>query len=248
MGTIAGLDMVWWQLLCGIVIAILGGLVRGLTGFGGALVMTLPLALVLGPQRAVLTVLLLETLAALSMMRAAFELASMRVVAPIALASWLTVPLGGYLLLSADPLLLRRLMAAVVIVFSVLLLKGVRYQGRPRLATSLAVGAASGMLVGSTSMGGPPAIIYLLSGPDTARVNRANLNLCVGAMSLSAVVVLAVGGIMSVDGALGALFLAPCFYAGLVLGVRLFPRLDEQRFRRFTLLLLATASGVSLLF
>src|SRR3972149_4956250 len=148
MGAIAGLDMVWWQLLAGVVIAILGGLVRGLTGFGGGLVM----ALVLGPQRAVLTVLLLETLAALSMMRAAFELATIRVVAPIALASWLTVPFGGYMLLSADPLMLRRLMAGVVIVFSVLLLKGVRYQGRPRLATSLLIGAAGGMLTGATSM------------------------------------------------------------------------------------------------
>ncbi len=239
--------MALWQLGAVIVVAILGGLVRGLTGFGGALVMTVPLAMVIGPQRAVLTAIMLEAVASLTMLRDALGVANLRVVAPIAVASCLTVPLGGYLLLTADAQFLRQLMAGVVIIFSVMLLMGMRYSGVQRLGTSVLIGAASGLLLGATSMGGPPVILYVLSGPGSARVNRANLNLCVGAMTGAGVVMLSVGGIMSVQGALGALILAPCFLAGVMLGVKFFPRLDEQLFRRFTLVLLASVSALSLL-
>lgn len=247
MESLVGPDLALWQIGAVIVVAILGGLVRGLTGFGGALVMTVPLAMAIGPQRAVLTVVLLEAVASVTMLRDALGAANLRVVAPIALASCLTVPLGGYLLLTADAQVLRQLMAGIVIIFSLMLLRGMRYSGAQRLGTSVLIGAASGLLLGATSMGGPPVILYVLSGPDPARVNRANLNLCVGAMTGAGVVMLSVSGIMSVQGALGALLLAPCFLAGVRLGIRFFPRLDEQLFRRVTLVLLASVSALSLL-
>ncbi len=65
--------------------------------------------------------------------------------------------------------MLRRWIAGVVVVFSLLLLNGARYEGPQRPATSIALGAFSGVLVGATGIGGPPIILYLLSGPDRPR-------------------------------------------------------------------------------
>lgn len=96
-------------------------------------------------------------------------------IAPISAAAVLAVPLGGYLLTGADPLTLRRLIALIVIAFSLVLLSGRRYQGAQRLPTSLALGALSGTMLGATSIGAPPVILYLLSGPDRVAVTRANL-------------------------------------------------------------------------
>jgi uncharacterized membrane protein YfcA len=45
-------------------VAVVAGVVRGITGFGGAMVMAPPLVLLLGPKLAVPVVLLLESLAA----------------------------------------------------------------------------------------------------------------------------------------------------------------------------------------
>jgi uncharacterized membrane protein YfcA len=237
----------WEVVAAGMMIATVGGIIRGLSGFGGGLVMTVPLALVLGPQRAVFTVLLLEAFAAMMMLREATGNAHYRLIAPICIASCLTIPLGGYLLLNVDPHLLRQGMAGVVIVFSAMLLKGTRYSGPRRIGTSVVMGAFSGILLGATSMGGPPVILYLLSGPDSARVNRANLTMCVGVMSIAGLVMMWLAGIVGRTSALEALMLAPFFFAGLLIGVRLFPRLNEEGFRQFALILLATVSAVSLI-
>jgi uncharacterized membrane protein YfcA len=170
-----------WCLL----IATIGGLVRGTTGFGAAMVMAPPLALLLGAKTAVPVTLLLEAFAALPMMPAAAALARWRVMLPISLTAMLAVPAGGVLLALASPLTLRRGIALTVVVFSLAMLSGRRYSGAQRLGTSLAVGALSGAMLGATSIGGPPVILYLLSGPDPVAVTRANLTLYVMLLSPS---------------------------------------------------------------
>lgn len=228
-------------------IAIVAGVVRGITGFGGAMVMTPPLALLVGPQVAVPVVLLLEGVAATPMVWHTRALASWRVIAPMIGAVCITAPLGVYLLLTVDPQVLRRVIAAIVVVFSLLLLRGWRYAGPQRTATSVGVGGLSGVLVGSTSMAGPPMILYLLAGPDRVETTRANLTYCIAGASLVGVAVLWWGGLVDLTTAIAALALTPGYYGGMVAGSRLFTRFNDQRFRRFTLVLLIALSTVILL-
>jgi uncharacterized membrane protein YfcA len=222
--------------------ALCGGLVRGTTGFGGAMVMTPPLALLLGPRVAVPVTLLLETFAALHMLPAASRLARWRVIAPIGVAAVLAVPLGGWLLAAADALTLRRLIAGTVVLFSLALLSGRRYQGRQRLGTSLALGTLSGAMLGATSIGAPPVILYLLSGPDPAAVTRANLTLYVVLISAAGLVMLAATGVLTAATGRTALQLAPPFVLGVLAGTRLFSRFSDQRFRQLVMALMCSVS------
>jgi len=228
-------------------IAAIAGVVRGITGFGGAMVMSPPMALILGTIAAVPVVLLLESLAAIPMLVQLRHLVRWRLVGPILGMACLFVPLGTWILLAVDPQLMRRVIAGVVIVFSLVLLAGLRYTGRQQPATALGVGALSGTLVGATSMGGPPVILYLLAGPDPIEVTRANLTCFVGAISLAGFVLLALNGVVGAGGLVLALLLAPGYYLGMVLGTRLFSRFNDQRFRRFTLaFMLLVATGILL--
>jgi len=234
-------------LVWALTIALLGGLVRGTTGFGAAMVMTPPLALLLGARVAVPVTLLLETFAALTMMPAALRLARWRVIGPIGAMAVLTVPLGGWLLAVADALTLRRLIAATVVLFSLALLSGLRYQGRQRLGTSLALGTLSGAMLGATSIGGPPVILYLLSGPDPVAVTRANLTLYLVLISVAGLVMLAATGLLTPDTGRTALLMTPPFVLGVLAGTRLFARFSDQRFRQLTMLLMCSvALGVLL--
>ena len=75
------------QMLIAMAIAGAAGVIRGITGFGGSMVMMPPLALLFGPQVAVPVVLLLEAFAGAQMMRDALGKASWRLLAPIGLAA-----------------------------------------------------------------------------------------------------------------------------------------------------------------
>src|SRR6185437_10250784 len=224
-------------------IAIAAGAVRGITGFGGAMVMSPPLALLLGPRVTVPVVLLLESIIAAPMLWQTRERVNWRMIGAILAAACLFVPIGVLVLAVTDPKVTRNAIAITVIVFALLLLRGWRYAGRPRLATSIGLGAISGSMLGATSVGGPPVVLYLLSGPDPVETTRANLTLYVTVTSLIGIVMLAEQRIFDAGSARLSLWLAPAYYAGLVAGIRLFPRFDEARLRRFTLALLILVSG-----
>jgi len=238
--------MDWHLIVVTAVIALAGGVFRGITGFGGALVMTPVLSFVLGPQLAVPAALVLESVVAAPMLRAALRIARPRLVVPICVAAAAGVPLGVALLVGTEPLVVRRWISGIVIVFSLVLLRGLRFSGPQRSITSVALGAFSGVLVGATGIGGPPILLYLLSGPDPIAVTRANLTLVVAAISVMTLTVLWYRGALDFAALQSTLVLAPFYYAGLKLGILLFPRFDERRFRRFTLVLLASVSTVLL--
>lgn len=233
-------------LLGAVPLAAASGFVRGVTGFGGAMVFTAPMALLVGPRQAVVVALMLEAFAAAHMLPAAVRTGRMRLIGPICLAACLTVPLGGYALATLDPQLIRRFIAATVLAMALMMLRGFRYAGHPRTTTSVILGGLSGALASATSVGAPPVILYLLSGPDPAAVTRANLTLFIMVVSTAALAALLYRGVLDPPSAVLALALAPFFFAGVWLGNRLFPRIDERRFRRYTLLLLTFLAVVML--
>lgn len=228
-------------------VAALAGAIRGITGFGGALVMSPPFAVLLGPLVAVPVVLLLESIAAAPMLVGLRQVVRWPLIGPIIAAACLTVPLGAYVLVSVDPQVMKRAIAAIVVVFSLLLLRGWRYRGEQRPGTGLALGAVSGTMAGATTLGGPPVILYLLAGPDPIDVTRANLTYFLGAISTTGIVILWAAGVLDARALLLAALLTPGYYVGMVAGTRLFARFDDLRFRQFTLfLMLLVSSGILL--
>lgn len=223
-------------------VALAAGLIRGITGFGGAMVMAPPLALLLGPRVAVPVTLLLEGIAAMPMAWQTRDLVRWRLIVPIFAAACVTIPLGGYILVMADALTLRRAIAAAVIVCALLMLSGWRYSGPHRLGTSVGLGALSGTMTGAISIGAPPVILYMLSGRDPVATTRANLTFYLIGISLVALVMLWMQDVLDQRSAWVALIFTPGYFCGLFAGTRLFSRFNDARFRQFTLLLLVAVS------
>lgn len=233
--------------LAAIGIVTLAGLMRGVTGFGGAMLMTPVLSALMGPVPAVATALILETAAALVVFPNALPKVRWRTLLYLTLPAVVTVPLGGYLLLTLDPSVARKIIAAVVVVFSAMLLFGVRYSGSPRPTTSLVLGSLVGALLGATSVGAPPVILYLLSGPDSATVTRANLTVFVTAISAIGLIMLAVAGAITIALGTSAIALIIPFLSATWLGGRLFARLSNSSVRRLALALMLGVGVTSLI-
>jgi uncharacterized membrane protein YfcA len=221
--------------LAAAVVVLLAGFMRGITGFGGAMLMAPPLSFLLGPVSAVVIALTLEAAAAVVMFPDAWAKIKGRVLLYLTVPACFTVPIGGYLLVTLDPVTARKVIAGVVAVFSLALLSGWRYAGSPRPVTSVALGSLVGILLGATSVGAPPVILYLLSGPDPQAVTRANLAVFVTAISVIGLVMLATAGAITAPVALLAAALAPLFLLTTWLGGKLFVRLSDLGVRQFAL-------------
>lgn len=233
-------------LLGGMPLAAVSGVVRGVTGFGGAMVFTAPMALLAAPRLPVAVALFLETFAAVSMLPTALRHAHAHTWLPMSAAACLTVPVGGYLLVALDPDLVRTWITATVLVLATLMLHGFRYTSPPRTPTSTALGGISGILGSATSMSGPPVILYLLSGPDPAATTRANLTLFIMIVSAAALLALAFRGVVNMPAVTLAIVLGPGYLAGVWLGSLIFRHMPEYHFRRYVLLLLIALSLIIL--
>jgi uncharacterized membrane protein YfcA len=149
-------------------------------------------------------------------------------VAPLSLAAIVLMPVGAYILRSTDPAVLTKLMAAVVLVFVVVLLAGWRYHGEIRLVSTLAVGAVSGVMMASTSLGNPPVLVYLLAGRDSAKSIRANVIMY---FAVTRIVLLAVLGYMTLvtwPAMTTAAVIAPGYLIAAWVGSRLLREADEK--------------------
>jgi len=195
----------------------------------------------------VVIALLLETAAALVMFSDALPRINKRVLFYLTLPACFTIPIGGYLLLTLDPLVARKLISAVVAVFSLILLLGLRYSGPHRPTTSLVLGSVVGVMLGATSVGAPPVILYLLSGPDPQAVTRANLTVFVTVISAVGLVMLLFAGAFTTGLMISASLLCIPYLAATWLGGALFARMSEIGVRRFALGFMFTMGVVGLL-
>jgi uncharacterized protein len=229
-----------------ILVVTLAGFVRGITGFGGALLMAPPLSLLIGAVPTVVTALILETAAALVMFPDALRKINKRVLFYLTLPACFTVPVGGYLLVTLDPLIARKAIAAVVTIFSLMLLGGLRYSGPQRPSTSLILGSIVGVLLGATSVGAPPVILYLLSGPDSQDVTRANLTVFVTSISVIGLFMLLAAGAFTKDLTMSAGLLCIPYLAATWIGGKLFSRMNDVGVRRLALCFMFAVGVVGL--
>ena len=212
------------------------GIVRGFGGGIGANFLTAPvLAVLIGPREAVPIVLLLNMVGNLQLMPQILPSVDWREGWPIFLFPILTVPLGGWLLFTVDEDAMRRAIAAAALGFSLLLLSGWRYRGDHRLGLSIVTGSVSGVLVGSVSLGGPPAFLYLLAGPGDAATNRAQFVMFGTTAGLAALVMFAAVGAYRLESVLFAGLLTIPAAIGIWLGSILFRRASDDAFRRVCL-------------
>ncbi len=237
-----------WVEICGALLVVLvAGVVRGFSGFGAGLIMVPLLSLMLGPVTAVPIVVLIEVAGSVQLVPSALRHVRWKVIAPLVLAAGAMIPLGGTMLKSLDAQMMMRGISGLVLIFAIVLWIGWRYQANPSLPVTLAIGATSGLLTGSAGIGGPPVVLFFLSGPLGAPGTRANLICYFAFTQLTALISFAAYGLLESRVLISAAILVPTFLVATWLGSRLFGKIDELWFRRATLLFLIAVALVGLI-
>lgn len=225
-------DLLTIETLIAAVTAMVAGICRGFTGFGSSLVMTPVYAVLYGPTLAVAITLTLEIAISVDTVTRVVRVIPWRTMLPIWVAAWAAIPFGTWILLVADADILRRVISLIVAGLAVILLMGWRYRGRRGLFSDLCIGAMSGTLNSSTSLGGPPVLFYMLSGSGPANSVRAAMIANVFVVSVPTVSILLFKGTLDATALWLMVVVFPFYLVPTFVGNRMFHASDERTYRR----------------
>jgi uncharacterized protein len=227
-------------------IAFLAAACYAVTGFGFALVMTPLLAVIWDVKSAVVTSVVLSTVALLPLLVEARAHVPVQRALVLVLGSFAGIPLGVVVLQELESDALQVLVAATVIVAALLLyFRPVVEPGPDTRTAQLATGFVSGVVGGSTSMGGPPIVLYLLGRERKIAPFRATLLAFFLPGSVLQIAILAGVGRITGDVLLLVAAALPAVGLGLLAGAWLRRRVEAERFRAIVVaVLVLTSAGV----
>jgi uncharacterized protein len=229
-----------------VAIAFVSGAARGFSGFGSAMIYIPLVAAVYEPRVAAATMVLIDLVCAFPLAVRAVPYCNGREVIPISIAAAVAVPVGTWVLLVADPVMLRWAIAGVVIVLLAVLASGWRYHGRPHLSATIGVGLLSGLGSGAVQIAGPPVILYWLGGAGQAAFVRANLMVYFTFIDVIGCLAYFKQGLFTREVVALSLLLGLPFILAMVAGARWFRGASELGFRRVAYAIIAASAFISL--
>lgn len=219
--------------------------VRGLAGFGLAILLVPVLALALTPVEAVLVTNVVALLIGLSEIRRIVRDAERTALMIGALVMLTTAP--GLIVLAATPPDLARLLIALVALsaFAAILLP-TRDAAVPGTGMTVSVGVSSGLLTGFAGMPGPPVVPYYVGRHIPRHVAKASMLLIFTIAALAGLGSgYAIGELRWDQLWLGAL-LFPAVLIGNWLGALAFGRVSDRVWRSFVAFTLFAAAAAAL--
>lgn len=231
-----------WQLL--LIEAVIGvaGFVRGLTGFGLAIILVPLVNLIIPPERTVLLAIVIACLGGGMGYRAAWQNVDRRLIGKIVAGAVVSTPVGLYALFHTPPDLARLLITAIAIgAFFVIAMPRAPLPPPGNLPIYL-TGLLTGFLGAFAAIPGPPVVYYFVREGVPATQSRDTMiviflwgPLAVGLLALAA-------GKIDLQLALLGAVCTPALMAGNAVGSRFFGRIPETQWRWLILGLIAVSA------
>lgn len=228
-------------------IVLLGSFLYGLTGFGFSLT-TSPILLLLfaNPKEVVVLNVALSFFIGLLIVSQARRLIQLARVWPLLLPALPGLVLGTYVIKAISPSTLKIGIAILCIIFAIPLLLGFAHKvKRERLGLNLA-GFSSGLLASSTSLAGPPTVLFAVNQGWPKDVLRANINGFFLPLTTLTLVSLWLSGLVNGSTLTLALSLAPVALLGFSLGLLTLPHLKSELFRRVAVAIIISSALAAL--
>ena len=246
-------DPVTIIIIAGTLALFLAGLTQGLTGFGLALVAVSILVNFLSPKVVIPMIVILSIVTNSVILFESRKWVDLKRIWPLMVTGIAGMPLGTYLLVVLDVGTLRVFIGIVMALFAIAFLMGFSMQIKNEKVAFAPVGLVSGLLQGSTSLSGPPVILFFVNQGVAKQVFRANLVAYFTVLSLATVPAYAIGGLITGEVLKYVLWFLLPMIIGVAVGIKLAHKIEERLFRNIALVivtiagLLSIASGLGIL-
>ena len=224
----------------------IGGIARGYSGFGMSALVVASWSLVADPATAVAVVLLLEIVASVAQAVSVWRDVPWKRVGLLLAGAAVGTPLGVALLVYTPRDPLRLIIAAFVLVASLLMLQGFSFKRRAGPAGTVAVGVGSGVANGAVAMGGLPLALFLAADGDTPAHMRAAAVAYFFLLDIMSFALLLRQDIVTENVLWLAALALPLMLVGLWFGSRRFAGATPESFRRSILWLLMVIAGIGI--
>lgn len=228
----------------------LGGLVRGFTGFGFAMIFMPIASSVVHPSLALAIIFIIDCPFALVLGALALRKAEVKAVTTLLAAASLMLPVGLWLLTTLDPRPMRWVICGLIFAAVCLLASGWRYRGQAGVPLTLGVGAVSGLFNGLAGLSGMPLALFWLSSQTKSPMQmRHDMQAYFGLSTFISMTMLALKGLLTLKALVLGVMLMPVYGLALLVGTRGFHLASEQTFRRvaYAIIVLAAILGLPLL-
>ncbi|QPC98816.1 TSUP family transporter [Qipengyuania soli] len=235
-----------WQVGIALVATFASAYVRGLAGFGLAILLVPVLALALKPVEAVLIANVLGLTIGLTEIRHLIRTAEKSAFHIAGIVILTTAPGMAVLAITPAPVA-RFLIALVALSAFIAVLLPPRAPEMPGRINTLLTGVASGLLTGFAGMPGPPVVPYYVGRAIPREVAKASMVLVFTAASSAGIASGVALGTMHWRLLLLALALFPVVLVGNALGRRALGKISDRAWRIFAAVVLGAASFAALL-
>jgi uncharacterized protein len=218
--------------------------VRGLTGFGMAIILVPLLGMIIAPSQAVILAIFLQFLIGPVGIRNSIAQAEKPSSYIIAGAAVTATPLGLWLLSITPPDSARIMIAAIAIGAFILVIIPKSKHGRPGMPVTMAAGLTAGILTGFAAMPGPPVVPYYLQNAVSPHMARASMMVIFYSTAIAGTICAFAGGYASIALAALSMLLFLPMLLGNWLGGKMFGKVSPPIWRGGVAVLLGVA-GVS---
>ncbi|MEL7343379.1 MAG: sulfite exporter TauE/SafE family protein [Pseudomonadota bacterium] len=206
------------------VIVFFAGIIRGFTGFGSALLSVPALAVLYGPELAVVIEVLIEIPVSIGLLPAVLRQAERRTVLPMLGMFAIFVPVGTLLLTTVDPIYVKAFISIFVLISVWVLWQQARFVRLVSPRATYLVGAISGTTQGLAGIAGPLFATAMVARGESGGVTRANISALAAGIIVLSVTSFYAFGLLTAQTLFYAALASPAILLGVWVGSVLFHR------------------------
>ena len=225
---------------------LIGGVIRGFTGFGFALILISALLFVADPITIVPLTLILDLLAGLSLFARTFRHVHWTGIQHLLIGSAIGVPAGFACLLLIAPEPMKIAIYFGILASVLLIARGFKRKSVPGNGMLAGTGVVAGVMSGAAGVPGPPVILLYLSSPLPVSTTRATAIAFFIFVDIFALGLAAYNDLISVDILLRCGVLFPLMAVGTSAGHWLYGLARPETVKRAAIILLGLLAIVGI--
>lgn len=210
-----------------------------ISGFGFALISTPTLSMILSAREAVIIVPLMTVLLRIVTMYQVRKEFNPKILLQISIGWCMGMIPGGYVLKLLPLAYLQIFLGSVILVAATLMGKKIYFEVKNWKMARLVAGFAAGFFGTSTSVAGPPIVLYFLNAKASKEEMRSNMIWVFGFGNfVTTVINMLMGNAKAIENWNLILFLVPSVLLAAYFGNLAFKRFDQELFRKMSLIII----------